>query len=222
MRRRGGFTLIELLVAVAIMGALVLMAQATYIIYMRDSVEATLKQNLWSMRNAIQQFYADHGRYPYDGIDPHGNPCGILDSATSELTQGVRIGPNNLFPTGSRTRYLMEIPIDPTTNQANWRVIPYDNDGDWRPFDDRGNPAIPNDFSNGEGNGIWDQGTESLLDDLGEDGIVDSGDFGEGDGRPNVNEPNVDEDDFPGNGTLVNDPPDVQDVTSSNPDWEFL
>lgn len=221
MRRRRGFTLIELLVAVAIMGALVLMAQATYVIYMRDSIEATLRQNLWSLRNAIQQFYADHGRYPYDGTDVHGNSVGLLDTASSELSQGVRKGPGNEFP-DNRTRYLMEIPIDPTTSQANWRVIPYDNDGDWLPFDDRGDPGVANDFQNGEGNGVWDPTYEALRDDKGEDKTDNTGDFGEGDGRPNRGEDNVDEDDFPGNGTMVPDPPDAQDVTSSNPDWEFL
>lgn len=213
MRTRAGFTLIELLVAVAIMGALVLMAQATYVIYMRESVDATLRQNLYQLRNAVQQFYADHGRYPYDGQDSFGNPIGFLDTATSELTQGVRSGANNQFPT-NRIRYLMEIPIDPTTNMANWRLIPYDNDGDWQPFSDVGNPGLANDFENGEGNGVWDGAPEPLNDDTGStDG------YGEGDGRPNRGEANVDEDGFDAGGT---DPPDVQDVVSSNSVWQHL
>lgn len=222
---RRGFTLIELLVAVAIMGALVLMAQATYLVYMRDSVDATLKQNLGVLRNAIQQFYADHGRYPYDGTDEHGNEIGFLDSDTSELTQGVRSDLNQ-WPE-NRVRYLVEIPIDPTTNQANWRIIPYDNDGDWVPFSDTGDPGTPNDYGAGEGNSVWDSGTEDLNNDKGEDNIDNTGDYGEGDGRPTVGEDRVDEDpidgiDNDGDGVIDEDPPDVQDITSANPEWEHL
>lgn len=217
---RSGFTLIELLVAVAIMGALVLMAQATYVIYMRDSVEAVLKQNLFTMRHALQQFYADHGRYPYDGQDQWGNEVGFLDSATSELTQGIRSGPGNQFPV-NRVRYLLEIPTDPTTNQANWRLIPFDGNANWEPYSDSGT-AAPNDFDNGEGNGVWDDGTEPLNDDTGDPASEIGGDpatrFGRGDGRPTRGEPKVDDDPWPG-GT---DPPDVQDVVSSNPDWQHL
>jgi prepilin-type N-terminal cleavage/methylation domain-containing protein len=215
MRSRAGFTLLELLVAVAIMGSLVIMAQATYVIYMRDSVEATMKQNLYQLRSAIQQFYADHGRYPYDEQDSFGNPVGFLDTATSELTQGVRSGPNNQFP-ANRIRYLLEIPVDPTTNLANWRLIPFDNNDDWNSFADVGNSAILNDFNAGEGNGVWDSGTEPLNDDTGENGV---GPYGRGDGRPTRGENHVDDDGFSAGGT---DPPDVQDVVSSNPAWQHL
>lgn len=218
MLRRHSFTLIELLVAVAIMGALVLMAQGTYVIYMRDSLDATLKHNLFQLRAAIQQFYADHGRYPYDGLDHHGNAIGFLDTATSELTQGVRLGAGGAMP-NERTRYLIEIPVDPSTNQINWRMLPHDGDGDWRTFDDTGLPGTANDFENGEGNGIWDGfPPEDPNDDVGgPDG------YGEGDGKPTRGEPNVDEDGFgPGDGTEDNDYPDVRDVVSSNPDFEHL
>lgn len=227
LRTRTGFTLIELLVAVAIMGALVIMAQATYVVYMRDAVEAALRQNLFQMRSALQQFYSDHGRYPYDGRDSFGNEIGFLDSATSELTQGVRSGPNNQFP-ANRIRYLMEIPIDPTTNMANWRLIPYDNDGDWVAFGDVGVLVVANDFDKGEGNGVWDSADEDLNDDVGETaGKQDPvPDFGEGDGRPTIGEPNVDNGPWtgvcPGTCTGGTDPPDVQDVVSSNPVWQHL
>ncbi len=222
MRRRSAFTLIELLVAVAMMGALVLMAQATYVIYMRDSVESTLRQNLFVMRSAIQQFYSDHGRYPYDVEDSFGNRIGFLDTNTSELTQGVRSGPNNQFPK-NRVRYLMEIPVDPTTNQANWRLIPYDGNENWNSFSDNGVEAVSNDFNAGEGNGIWDEAVEDLNDDCGEKAPgapCSDGGFGRGDGRPNRGENNVDEDPFSGgSGT---DPFDVQDITSANKTWEHL
>lgn len=224
-RSRRGFTLVEILVALVILATLTLMAQATYVSYMRESVEATLKHNLFQLRHAIQQFYADHGRYPYDGSDAFGNPVGFLDNSTSELTQGVRkcrdgaVGCDDPFPK-NRVRYLLEIPIDPTTNQANWRLLPYDNDGDWETFSDVGNPGTPNDFTAGEGNGVWDA-IEPLNDDVG------FANYGKGDGKPTRGEPNVDEDPFgngdeDGDGVIDNDPPDVRDIVSSNPVYEHL
>lgn len=227
--RRGGrgFTLIELLVAVAIMGALVLMAQATYVVYMRNSVDSTLRHNLFQLRSALQQFYADHGRYPYNGRDVYGNAIGFLDSTSSEMTQGVRAAAANVFPT-NRIRYLVEIPLDPSTNQANWRVLPHDNDQDWRRFSDSGT-AAPNDFANGEGNGIWDgDPPEAVNDDIGDPSEPNlTLRFGRGDGRPTRGEPKVDEDPFDnvdndGDGIVDEDPPDVRDVVSSNRDFQHL
>lgn len=227
----------ELLVAVTIMGALVLMAQGTYVVYMRDSVESALRHNLFQLRAAIQQFYADHGRYPYDRQDAFGNRLGFLDTATSELTQGVRVGPGNVYP-DERVRYLLEIPIDPTTNQINWILLPNDNDGDWQAFSDSGQPAASNDFENGEGNGIWDAGVEALNDDAGDPQTEIGGNpdtrFGRGDGRPTRGEPRVDEDPFDGINNdgdvdpvtgeqiIDEDPFDVRDVVSANPDYRHL
>ena len=239
MRRRAGerraFTLVEILVAVAIMMSLILMASGVYITYLSEADEDVLRQNLTMLRGAIQQFYADHGRYPYDGKDSFGNRIAFQDNNTSELVQGVHSGlstPSNPAYPFERHRYLHEIPVDPSTNLANWYVIPADNDGDWRKFNDFGADDDKLTIDAGQGNGYWDTG-ESLNDDKGEDGkgpgdaSYPGKDTGEGDGQPTRGEPNVDEDGFldgdqDGDGRDGNDPPDVSNVRSANREFDHL
>jgi general secretion pathway protein G len=61
--------------------------------------EAVLKENLFRMRDAIDQYYADKGRYPV-----------TLESLASE-------------------GYLRQIPIDPFTGTAeSWQQIPAEPD----------------------------------------------------------------------------------------------
>ncbi|MBI4865171.1 MAG: type II secretion system protein [Candidatus Riflebacteria bacterium] len=132
-RRCGtGFTMVELLVTMTILISLVVMASAVYSTYVRDADIQVLKQNLFMMRSAIQQFYLDHGRYPLDGADVYGNRVTFLDNATSELVHGVRSaldrqGANNFGFPKKRVRYLPEIPIDPTTNLVNWQILKVSN-----------------------------------------------------------------------------------------------
>src|SRR5581483_10678147 len=110
----------------SILSGLVMMASAIYSGYVRDANVEVLKQNLFALRSAIQQFYSDHGRYPLHGPDVFGNRVSFLDNATSELVQGPHKttdhgSGNNFGYPKNRVRYLPEIPIDSTTNLANWR-----------------------------------------------------------------------------------------------------
>ncbi len=92
MRRRG-FTLIELMVVMAIIGTLLSVALPRYIASVDRAREATLKQSLAVVREAIDKFYADHARYPND---------------LQEL---------------ERARYLRAVPVDPMTDSAStWTV----------------------------------------------------------------------------------------------------
>jgi len=93
LARRRGFTLIELVVVMAIISLLLTIALPRYF-HSLDNGRATVqRQNLTTMRDAIDKFYGDLGRYP-DALD--------------ELV--VR-------------RYLREVPVDPVTEQRNWVVI---------------------------------------------------------------------------------------------------
>jgi general secretion pathway protein G len=90
-----GFTLIELLVVLAIIGVLLAIAAPRYFSSVDRSKDAVLRSNLHQMREAIQQYYADKGKYPEN-----------LGSLVTE-------------------RYLREVPLDPVTERADtWIVVP--------------------------------------------------------------------------------------------------
>ena len=62
----GGFTLIELLIVVTLIVVLAGMGLASYATSITRAKEAVLKEDLFRMRDAIDQYYADKARYPPD------------------------------------------------------------------------------------------------------------------------------------------------------------
>ena len=93
-----GFTLVEILVVLAIIGILVTIAQPDLRYAVIKAREAVLKDDLFQMRDAIDQFYADNGKYP------------------AELTE--------LTNQTDRSRsYLRQIPRDPFTGNADWITV---------------------------------------------------------------------------------------------------
>jgi general secretion pathway protein G len=65
-RPAAGFTLIELLVVVAIIGILAAVAVGQYRRSIIKAKEAVLRENLFTMRQQINNYFADKGRYPRD------------------------------------------------------------------------------------------------------------------------------------------------------------
>jgi general secretion pathway protein G len=59
-----GFTLVELIVVLSLIALLSAMAMVQYKNAIRRSEEGVLKMNLFRMRDAIDQYYADKNRYP--------------------------------------------------------------------------------------------------------------------------------------------------------------
>ena len=99
LRRQGGFTLVELLVVITLIALLAGMAVVQYRNSIQKAQEATLKTNLFRMRDAIDQYYADKGKYPSS-----------LDALVSD-------------------QYLRKIPEDPFTKSADsWQTIPAEPD----------------------------------------------------------------------------------------------
>ncbi|MBI3889935.1 MAG: type II secretion system protein [Candidatus Wallbacteria bacterium] len=214
------FTLVELLIALAIMLALVAMASGVFRENLDEAKQRVMEANQRAIRKAIAAFYNDQGRYPYNGQDKLGNVVQFLDNQSSELVQGVHDGAGT-YPK-NRSRYLREIPIDPTTGKADWLLVPCDNDGDWKP----GSPATGWPESHQPGTLEWASSKGNT-----------GGDDVDGDGRPSLMhnvaghpefegkpEPHVDEDGFGGNpqdedgdGKTDEDPPDVMDVMSRGP-----
>ncbi|HSB20157.1 MAG TPA: prepilin-type N-terminal cleavage/methylation domain-containing protein [Anaeromyxobacteraceae bacterium] len=62
--RRRGFTLIELLVVMAIIATLLTIVVPRYFRSLERSKEAVLKQDLSVLRESIDKFYGDTGKYP--------------------------------------------------------------------------------------------------------------------------------------------------------------
>ncbi|MEK8050042.1 prepilin-type N-terminal cleavage/methylation domain-containing protein [Ideonella sp. DXS22W] len=64
--RHRGFTLIELIVVMAIVALLTSIAAPRYLRSVDQAREASMRSSLAVMRQAIDQFAADRGRYPHD------------------------------------------------------------------------------------------------------------------------------------------------------------
>ena len=65
-RQQRGFSLIELIVVVTIIGILASIALVNVRTAQRKARESALRANLFEMRKAIDNFYADRQRYPND------------------------------------------------------------------------------------------------------------------------------------------------------------
>jgi general secretion pathway protein G len=62
--RRKGFTLLELIVVITIMGVLVSIALPNYRNSVLQAKEAVLRENLYRLRDLIDQYQSDKGKYP--------------------------------------------------------------------------------------------------------------------------------------------------------------
>lgn len=91
--RRLGFTLIELLVVLAIVATLLTLVVPRYIDRIDIAKEAVLRENLRGMRDVIDKFYGDWGRFP---------------ESTEELVE---------------KKYLKGLPVDPVTESVSTWII---------------------------------------------------------------------------------------------------
>jgi general secretion pathway protein G len=91
--REGGWTLIELMIVISIVMILASLALTQYRNSVTTAREAALRSDLFFMRDAIDQYYADKGKYP--------------DSLSSLVSEG----------------YLRAIPMDPIERNADmWQT----------------------------------------------------------------------------------------------------
>jgi general secretion pathway protein G len=97
-----GFTLIELLVVISMISILAAMSMVQYRNSIRRAQEVTLKHDLFQMRDAIDQYYADKGKYPAsldalvtDGYIRRVPDDPITQSATTWQTEPAEPDPSN-------------------------------------------------------------------------------------------------------------------------------
>jgi len=94
-----GFTLVELLVVMAIIATLLTLAVPRYFGSVEKSKEAVLKQNLGTLRDSIDKYYGDTGRYP-DSLD---------DLVTKKYIRSIPLDPL----TESASTWVLIAPVDP-------------------------------------------------------------------------------------------------------------
>ncbi len=92
--QKRGFTLIELLVVMAIIALLLTIVSPRYFTSVDRAREAVLKQNLSILRDAIDKYHADTGRYP---------------DSLNQLAED---------------RYIRAVPVDPITEEDVWVELP--------------------------------------------------------------------------------------------------
>lgn len=90
---QAGFSLLELMIAMFILIILISVAVPTYQRTVQQARETVLKENLWQMRRAIDQYATDKGKLPQS-----------LEDLVSQ-------------------RYLQEIPTDPITEKPEWDPV---------------------------------------------------------------------------------------------------
>jgi general secretion pathway protein G len=116
MVRKGsrGFTLIEMLIVIVVIAILALIVIPRLLGAGRKAKEATLKGDLHSLRNAIQQFEADLGDYPATlaQLVATTKPTGNGGSGISLDSNGYQ-GPYLRTPDGG-------LPVDPFTGTNTW------------------------------------------------------------------------------------------------------
>jgi general secretion pathway protein G len=87
---QAGFSILELMIAMFILIILLSVALPAYQRTVQHARETVLKENLWQMRRAIDQYGADKGKLPQS----------IEDLVTD--------------------KYLHEVPVDPITEKQEW------------------------------------------------------------------------------------------------------
>lgn len=97
LKKNIGFTLVELLVVITLLALMLSVVLPQYLTSLDKGKETILKNNLNSLRVAIDHYYADQGVYPV-----------TLDILVKE-------------------KYIRNVPIDPIAQNKNWKITYYED-----------------------------------------------------------------------------------------------
>ncbi|MET3109170.1 general secretion pathway protein G [Oxalobacteraceae bacterium GrIS 2.11] len=105
-KNAAGFTMVELLVVLAIIALLLTIAAPRFLGGISTAKDDVLHENLYLMRQSIDHFYSDKGKYPAS-----------LDDLVTQ-------------------HYLRQIPMDPVVgNNTSWIIVPPTNSTKGSVFD---------------------------------------------------------------------------------------
>ena len=137
-----GFTLVEMIAAMTIMLLLTTIALPMAGVVIKRQKELELRQDLRTMRNAIDRYKAlsDRGMIPVQ-LDTYGYPPTL-----ETLVKGVPLK-------GSKARYkfLRKIPVDPMTGNTDWGMRSMQDDPDSQSW---GGQDVFDVFSKSQGTGM--------------------------------------------------------------------
>lgn len=88
-KKNNGFTLVELLVVLSILALLLTLAVPKYFTSIEKAKDAALRQDLNTLRESLDKYYADNGKYP---------------NALEDLVEH---------------KYIRKIPVDPLTEKSS-------------------------------------------------------------------------------------------------------
>jgi general secretion pathway protein G len=109
LKAQRGFTLIELMIVITIIGILAAIAAPNYQVGIIKARESVLREDLYLLRSAIDQYWADIGKPP--------------DALEDMVTK----------------KYLKDVPRDPFTKEKDWVTTPADSDPNGQPVTGIGN-----------------------------------------------------------------------------------
>lgn len=119
-RIQGGFTLIEILVVMTMIAMLLTLAVPRYFSALDNGRLRVQQQNVATLRDSIDKFHADQGRYPED-----------LEEIVTK-------------------KYLRQIPIDPVSGTANWVLVAPTDDSEGNVYDVQPAESPPNVATEGQ------------------------------------------------------------------------
>jgi general secretion pathway protein G len=135
-----GFTLLELMIATTILVVLSTMAIPMARLTIQREKERMLRNDLWTMRDAIDRYKdaADRGGFQVK-VDSQNYPPDL-----ETLVKGVDVQ-------GKKVRFLRQIPVDPMTGTTEWGLRSMQDDPD---SDSWGGQSVFDVYTKSQGMGL--------------------------------------------------------------------